>query len=124
LVESVVKELLTPEESGFFKLIIGDIELKVTREHPILTPHGWKKASDLELDEEIITIKDSRENIEKLMSKEFIQETVTVYNLKVSEPNTFIANSVVVHNKGGGGGSELYRRIFAMYYKRIREAIM
>lgn len=36
----------------------------------------------------------------KILSKEYKAEPAKVYNLSVSEPNTFIADSVVAHNKG------------------------
>lgn len=35
---------------------------------------------------------------------QFLDDEADVYNLSVEEPNTFIADGFVVHNKGGGGG--------------------
>src|SRR4030042_4652720 len=35
----------------------------------------------------------------KIESIEYIRELVTVYNLSVSEPNTFFSNGILAHNK-------------------------
>ncbi len=39
---------------------------------------------------------------EKIETIKKIKNKIDIYNLKVSQPNTFFANYVAVHNKGGG----------------------
>jgi predicted lipid-binding transport protein (Tim44 family) len=39
-----------------------------------------------------------------IVSIAHVRSRTRVYNLQVDEPNTFFANGIAVHNKGGGGG--------------------
>jgi hypothetical protein len=104
LVESSVQVLFTASQPGYYELTIGKTRLKATAEHPILTAQGWKKVSDLELGDKIIVVQSDEEQIAELVSKEYVPETVEVYNLMVDGPHTYIANNVVVHNKPSNWG--------------------
>ena len=94
-VKTKVKELISSESEGYFVLKTNQREVKVTKKHPFLTGHGWKKVEELTLGERLIT----ENGTEILISKIYINKTVPVYNLKVDIPHTYFANGFVVHNK-------------------------
>jgi len=96
-----IKEKYTNTADGYYRLVIGDTVLNVTESQPILTTSGWKSPSDItDLGEKIVTVRNNIPQIEKLVSALFIPGKVGVHHLDVGNPDTYIADGVVAHNKG------------------------
>jgi len=77
--------------------------LVVTKEHPVNLSGGrFRQAGDLRPGDRIVKWKDGR-LVAKTIRKIFpAEDEGMVFNLQVDEPNTFVAEGIVVHNKGGG----------------------
>ena len=91
----------------------------VTAEHPFMTPGGWKAINQEATFEENPGMKDAMAgNLEvgdmislhngewleiKSIDKHTAPPSTQVYNFKLDGNNTYVANGMVVHNKGGGG---------------------
>ena len=77
--------------------------LAATEEHPISLGEGrFRQAGDLKVGNRIVEWKGGR-LVAKIVRNIFpVEGEGMVFNLKVGEPNTFIAEGIVVHNKGGG----------------------
>ena len=123
VVVSTVCDIESPTRTSYFILGFTDgTELKVTSEHPIYMRNshyeGWGAIDPK------ITFRDSNMRVEKLqigdevkkfgdiwvevISRNQINGKVVTYNLKnVTTYNTFFANGVLVHNKGGEIGGEV-----------------
>jgi len=93
--------------------------LLVTDNHWILTENNtFKEARHFELEEAFIGVNNTRLPIRKI---EKSHSLTPVYNLTVENDHTYIANGVLVHNKGGGkqggggggGGSEADDTLFS-----------
>jgi hypothetical protein len=92
----------------------------VTAEHPFMTPGGWKAINQEATFEENPGMKDAMAgNLEvgdmislhngewleiESIEEHFDHPLTQVYNFKLDGNNTYVANGMVVHNKGGGGG--------------------
>lgn len=106
---SEVKEITSRVAPSYF--IINGI--KVTSEHPFYTSSGWKEAKKIIIGDYLF---DGSKWIE-VYEKKLVSESIEVYNMHTTEPNTFFANGILVHNKdtspregghlflGGGQGS-------------------
>lgn len=82
-------------------------KIKVTETHPfyVKTSTGVKleQAQKLKIGAKLIGEGESRVVISNI---DYINENITVYNLISVSPNhNFYADGILVHNKGGGGGS-------------------
>ena len=81
----------------------SDGPLVVTKEHPVSLSGGrFRQAGDLRSGDRIVRWKDGRlveKTIRKILPAE---DDRMVFNLQVDEPKTFVAEGIVVHNKGGG----------------------
>ncbi|MGA2465903.1 MAG: polymorphic toxin-type HINT domain-containing protein [Thermodesulfobacteriota bacterium] len=77
--------------------------LVATKEHPVSLLGGrFRQAGDLRPGDRIVKWKDGR-LVAKTVRKIFpVEGEGMVFNLQVGEPNTFVAEGIVVHNKGGG----------------------
>jgi predicted lipid-binding transport protein (Tim44 family) len=77
--------------------------LTATAEHPISLGEGrFRSAGDLRPGDRIINWKGGRLVAKTVRKLSFAADEELVFNLQVGEPNTFVAQNVVVHNKGGG----------------------
>lgn len=78
--------------------------LRTTAEHPIATSAGkFKKADELSAHDTIIYFLNG--SLTKAIIEEIqIAPEALVFNLETNSPHTFIADDVLVHNKGGYGG--------------------
>lgn len=75
--------------------------IKITDNHPLLTPNGWIKTKDLKVGDSIACAKDnvfvSDPHWEKIVSIEK-QGIEKVYDLSLKTNHNFVANGIVVHN--------------------------
>ena len=77
--------------------------LAATEEHPISLGEGrFRSAGDLRSGDRIMNWKGGRLVAKAVRKLSFAGDEGLVFNLQVEEPNTFVAQGVVVHNKGGG----------------------
>jgi len=80
--------------------------LSATDEHPVSLGGGrFKQAGDLRPGDHIVRWKDGRLVAKTVRKVSRIEGEGLVFNLQVDEPRTFVAEGMVVHNKGGGGSS-------------------
>jgi len=83
--------------------------LKTTQEHPLaLASGGFRPAGELSIGDRILTWNDTQCTADSVTDKSYTGMPETVYNLTVDWPHTFVADGVIVHNKGGGGHSGGY----------------
>jgi predicted lipid-binding transport protein (Tim44 family) len=101
-VRSLVKTILI-NKSPLLKIKTSGGSLLATADHPIrLGEERFRPAGDLRPGDRITRWMDGRLGAEKVRGiKSELKEGV-VFNLEISEPHTFIAEGIVVHNKGGG----------------------
>jgi predicted lipid-binding transport protein (Tim44 family) len=77
--------------------------LAATEEHPVgLWEGGFRQAGDLKPGDHIVRWKDGRLVAKTVRHGSSVGDGELVFNLQVGEPHTFIAEGIVVHNKGGG----------------------
>jgi hypothetical protein len=76
-------------------LIINN-HLKVTEEHPVYSNGKWVKIGKLKKGDKILNAKGIDESIISITK---VTAKVSVYNLKIKTNHTYIADSIVVHNK-------------------------
>src|SRR3989344_1065038 len=101
LVSSEVKTLFVVQRGGFYRIETESTSVNVTAEHPFLTSFGYYiEAKDISAGKTIMVLKSGKLSQERVLSSEFMPNPTVAYNLEVSNPNTFFANSLAVHNKG------------------------
>lgn len=74
--------------------------IKVTKAHRFFTTQGLKEVKDLEINDLLITNTNTPISLE---SKEYIEETITVYNLELTKNHNFFVSpdnkiGFLVHN--------------------------
>ena len=79
--------------------------LKVTPNHPIFVNSQWKEAGKLKLGD-LLLQEDGKKM--RLVSIKKIKGQIPVYNLEVDEYHNYFAEGVLVHNKAGNFGGNLY----------------
>jgi hypothetical protein len=113
-IASKVLELENPIRDHMCKIIFADASvLQLTNEHPIYTKQGWKSINPAETANENPLL-----NVNKLKIGDYVlssdsgykiikditcwKQTTKTYNLKtIEKTNTFYAEGILVHNKGG-----------------------
>jgi len=100
--ESEVEDIFNREVNSYYIL---NGKIKVTAEHPFYTKEGWKKVRELKMGDGLFN---SNQSWVKVKSKIEIKNKLIVYNLHTSKPNTYFADDVLVHNKAGSSGKNLY----------------
>lgn len=104
ILKSKVREIIKLRTNEYFELKTENITLKATREHPFYVGDGiFKTLENLKVGDYIYYYNGSSVSKTKIISIEKKNEDVDIYNLRVDKPNTFFANFIAVHNKGGGG---------------------
>jgi len=106
-----------------------------TSEHPFMTDEGWKSIKpektkerdgielynqlkgELKVGDKLITENGLLE-ITDIKSKDIESPKTPLYNFNVSNDNSYIADKYIVHNKGGGGGSQ---RVICTELHRTKE---
>ncbi len=100
---SKVLSIIKLEADEYFEIKTKNISVYATKEHPFYTGNGvFKIVESLKIGDEIYIFNGKEFSTEKIEAIKKIKNKIDVYNLKVSQPNTFFANYVAVHNKGGG----------------------
>ena len=101
-VRSPVKTILV-NKSPLLKIKTSGGSLLATEDHPIGLGEGrFRPAGDLRPGDRIARWKDGRLTTEMVRDVDPGPGEGLVFNLEVAGPHTFIAEGVVVHNKGGG----------------------
>lgn len=77
----------------------GGFELKLTKDHRVMTMKGWKQAGDLGNDDIIKVYKNGEFVFSEFESIEYLGEE-EVYDITENVNHLFIANGIVVHNCG------------------------
>jgi len=76
-------------------------ELHVTKEHLIATKLGvYRKATSLTTNDRIMTWQNDQWQSVKIIKISHIKSRIPAYNLLVDSGSTYIANNILVHNKG------------------------
>ena len=101
-VRATVKNIFV-SKNQLMKVETGGGVLVATAEHPISLGEGrFRSAGDLRPGDRIMNWKGGRLVPKTVRKLSLAEDEGLVFNLQVGEPNTFIAQRVVVHNKGGG----------------------
>lgn len=101
LVAARVDALQKVEPNEFIELAIGARTLRLTREHPVQTAPGvFTRADALVAGDAIYTWSGRDVVAERLRSVRRLPAAGPAYNLLVYPGGTYLANGVVVHNKG------------------------
>lgn len=99
-----VLKVLTHHVEEYRIVRTAQVTLKVTPEHPFFVGAGTFKTLEALACGDAIFVYDGQALCRQpLLGVETVHEPATVYNLHTDAPNTFLANGVAVHNKGGGG---------------------
>ena len=77
--------------------------LVTTAEHPVRLKEGvFKQAGNLHPGDHILKWKNGRLTAKTVRSVLLAEDEALVFDLQVGEPHTYVAEEIVVHNKGGG----------------------
>lgn len=89
------------EPENFFKLEIGSKTLYVTDEHLFAYKKGmYKRAKNLSKGDQVIIYENNQWHKKYISNISKISTTKPAYNLLVDAGSTYLANNVLVHNKG------------------------
>jgi hypothetical protein len=103
IVTSSVQEVFVHDVDEYIELRAGDNMLHVTQEHPFFIGNGsFCSLQELRTNDCIYNLVDEHLQSMPIMSmKTVIAPATRVYNLRTTEPHTYFANGVAVHNKFG-----------------------
>ena len=105
IVHTTVRQIITYEVDEYIIVGTGQTTLRVTREHPFYVGNGtFKTLEALKVGDPIFVLSENGLQEQRITSLETVSTPTRVYNLQTDQPNTYFANGVAVHNKGGGGG--------------------
>ncbi len=105
IVDSAIRQVITYEVDEYFELqtVIG--QLRVTGEHPFLVERGeFRSVQALQVGDSVFARIDGALRPVPVLALRPITKHETVYNLTTDDPFTYFADTIAVHNKGGGGG--------------------
>lgn len=99
-----VLRVLTHEVESYLVVRTLTTELHVTGEHPFYVGGGtFKTIESLRVGDSIHAYDGTARFLpQQILAMERRHEPVTVYNLEVDAPHTYVAGGIAVHNKGGG----------------------
>jgi predicted lipid-binding transport protein (Tim44 family) len=101
-VRTTVKVLFISKSPVMHVETSGEV-FAVTEEHPVGIGAGkFRQVGELRPGDRILKWKEGRLVTKKVRAISSSAGDELVFNLQVDEPNTFIADGIVVHNKGGG----------------------
>ena len=101
-VRTLVKTIFV-NKSPLVKIETQEGNFLITRDHPISLGQGrFRQVGDLHAGDPIIRWKNGRLIEGKICGINYSAGQDLAFNLEVNEPHTFIAEGIVVHNKGGG----------------------
>ena len=102
--------MVTHEVDQYRVVRTRNIAVHVTAEHPFYVGNGtFKTLEALKVGDSIFAFDGRGLSAEPIESIATVHQKVVVYNLQTDAPNTFLANGLLVHNKGGGSAGR--RRI-------------
>lgn len=105
VVAATVQRVLTHDVDEYCVVRTESIVLHVTPEHPFYVGNGtFKTLEALRVGDGIFIFDGQGLSSQTIRSIEMVRARTAVYNLHTDAPNTFFANGIAVHNKGGGGG--------------------
>ena len=108
VVSATVRQVIVHQAYGYCVVRTKRLTLHVTEEHPFFVGRGtFRTLEALKVGDSIFAFDGRGLTPQRIESIETVKAATTVYNLQTDAPNTFFANGVAVHNKGGGshGGS-------------------
>ena len=101
-VRSTVKTVFVSKET-MVRIKTNGGDLVTTAEHPVSLKEGmFKQAGDLRPGDRIMKWKNGRLTAKTVRKVLFTEDEGLVFDLQVGEPHTYVAEEIVVHNKGGG----------------------
>ena len=104
VVTATVQEVISHEVKEYRILKTANVTLHVTVEHPFYVGQGrFMTLERLKVGDTIFAFDGHGLSPQVIESITAVQASVHVYNLHTDSPNTFFANGIAVHNKGGGG---------------------
>ncbi|CAF4894941.1 unnamed protein product [Rotaria sp. Silwood1] len=103
IVMTVVEDVFKHQVDEYLELQIGENRLHVTREHPFFVGHGnFCSLDKLRVSDCVYSLIDGHFQSTTITSIKIIKAPATcVYNLRTSQPHTYFANKIAVHNKLG-----------------------
>jgi predicted lipid-binding transport protein (Tim44 family) len=105
IVHTTVRQVVVHEVDEYIVVSTAETTLRVTREHPFYVGDGtFKTLEALKVGDRIFAVAGGRLREQVITSLEIVHAPTRVYNLQTDHPNTYFANGIAVHNKGGGGG--------------------
>lgn len=103
VVPTTVLKVLTHEVDEYLVVATEKSILNVTIEHPFYVGEGtFKTLEALRVGDSICAYDGHCLSAQRIESIARVRSQVRVYNLQTDAPNTFFANRIAVHNKGGG----------------------
>ncbi len=101
-VRTTVKTVFVSKET-LVRIKTSGGDLVTTAEHPVSVKEGlFKQAGDLRPGDRILKWKNGRLIAKTVRKVFFTEDQALVFDLQVGEPHTYLAEDIVVHNKGGG----------------------
>jgi predicted lipid-binding transport protein (Tim44 family) len=105
IVHTTVRQVIIHEVDEYVVVGTAETTLRVTREHPFYVGNGtFKTLEALKVGDRIFAVVGGDLSEQVITSLETVHAPTRVYNLQTDHPNTYFANGIAVHNKGGGGG--------------------
>ena len=104
IVTARVENIITHQVQEYVLVRTERVELKVTPEHPFYVGEAtFKTLQTLRVGDSVYAFDGAGLSPQRIVSMKRVAAPTTVYNLQTSEPHTFFAMGIAVHNKGGGG---------------------
>jgi predicted lipid-binding transport protein (Tim44 family)/uncharacterized membrane protein YgcG len=101
LLPVTVRSLMEVRPEEYIELSVNGRILRVTAEHPVETAAGvFRTASHLKQGDAVIVNEEGRTVVSSITYIARVLSSTPAYNLLVSPAGTYLANDVVVHNKG------------------------
>ncbi len=103
IVHTPVRRIITYAVDEYVVVRTEQMTLRVTREHPFYVGNGtFKTLEALKVGDAIFVLSGNGLQEQRITGLEIVAAPTRVYNLQTDRPNTYFANGVAVHNKGGG----------------------
>jgi predicted lipid-binding transport protein (Tim44 family)/uncharacterized membrane protein YgcG len=97
----IVRSLMEVQPEEYLELFVNGRIMRLTSEHPVETAPGvFRIVSRLKQGDRVILHEDGHVADAAIASIRNVQSSKPAYNLLVSPAGTYLANGVVVHNKG------------------------
>ena len=102
VVHARVYNVITHDVDEYLEVATEHALLRVTVEHPFYVGNGtFKTLEALQIGDAVYAYDGRGLSAQHILSIAHIRGRTRVYNLQTDAPNTFFANGIAVHNKGG-----------------------